>query len=144
MAGASFSDVPHPNFLSPSACSDWQRAWEGPKGSLTTMLRNYLKNYHSPSYGALMTHINSRLHGNPLALHDYMRQERKRSHVGQEVRLEGELDNLKQPELSSLVRLVCCIMVYFVGSLIAVLSIVHRIWTISCIYDRLYSIRFPH
>jgi hypothetical protein len=55
-----YSDVPHPNVvsieylllrdsgvyvcrqLSLSACSDLQRAWEGPKGSLTTVLCNYL------------------------------------------------------------------------------------------------------
>ncbi len=54
------SDEPHPNVvsiertllsdsrvhvcrqLSLSACSDLQRAWEGPKGSLTTVLCNYL------------------------------------------------------------------------------------------------------
>jgi hypothetical protein len=54
------SDVPHANVvsirrlllwdsgshtrrqLSLSACSDLQRAWEGPKGSLTTVLCNYL------------------------------------------------------------------------------------------------------
>jgi hypothetical protein len=55
-----YSDEPHPNVvsiehllfgdsrfhvcrqLSLSACSDLQRAWEGPKGSLTTVLCNYL------------------------------------------------------------------------------------------------------
>jgi hypothetical protein len=55
-----YSDVPHPNVvsigrpllrdsvphvcrqLSLSACSDLQRTWEGPNGSLTTVLCNYL------------------------------------------------------------------------------------------------------
>ncbi len=55
-----YSDEPHPNVvgierlllrdsgphvclqLSLSACLDLQRAWEGPKGSLTTVLCNYL------------------------------------------------------------------------------------------------------
>lgn len=55
-----YSEEPHPNIvsirdhlsrssgtyvcrqLSLSACSDLQRAWEGPKGSLTTVLCNYL------------------------------------------------------------------------------------------------------
>ena len=55
-----YSDEPHPNVvsiehlllgdsgphvcrqLSLSACSDLQRAWEGPKGSLTTVVCNYL------------------------------------------------------------------------------------------------------
>jgi hypothetical protein len=55
-----YSEEPHPNVvsiehlllgdsglhvcpqLSLSACSDLQRAWEGPKGSLTTVLCNYL------------------------------------------------------------------------------------------------------
>jgi hypothetical protein len=55
-----YSEEPHPNVvsienrlwrdnglhacrqLSLSACSDLQRAWEGPKGSLTTMLCDYL------------------------------------------------------------------------------------------------------
>jgi hypothetical protein len=36
------SEVLHPNVLSLSACSDLQRAWEGPNGSLTTILCNYL------------------------------------------------------------------------------------------------------
>jgi len=100
-----FSDDSHPNVLSLSACSDLQRAWEGPKGSLTTVLCNYLKKYSSPSYSALMAHINFQLHDNALALHEYTRHERKRSHVGQADRFDGELDNFQQPELSSLVRL---------------------------------------
>ena len=55
-----YSDEPHPNVvsikhlrfrdsglhvfrqLSLSACSDLQRAWEGPKGSLTTVVCNFL------------------------------------------------------------------------------------------------------
>jgi hypothetical protein len=63
------SEEPHPNVvsiehfllgdsglhvcrqLSLSACSDLQRAWEGPKGSLTTVLCNYLSkciSYNGP------------------------------------------------------------------------------------------------
>jgi hypothetical protein len=63
------SEEPHPNVvsiedlllgdsklhvcrqLSLSACSDLQRAWEGPKGSLTTVLCNYLSKrilYNAP------------------------------------------------------------------------------------------------
>jgi hypothetical protein len=35
-------DNPYPTVLSLSACSDLQRAWEGPNGSLTTIVCNYL------------------------------------------------------------------------------------------------------
>jgi hypothetical protein len=94
------SEVPHPNVLSLSACSDLQRAWEGPKGSLTTVLCNYLKKCSRPSYGALMAHINFELHDNALALHEYTRHERKKASG-----FDGELDNFQEPELSSLVKL---------------------------------------
>jgi hypothetical protein len=64
-----YNEEPHPNVvsvehlllgdsgvhvcrqLSLSACSDLQRAWEGPKGSLTTVLCNYLSKcilYNAP------------------------------------------------------------------------------------------------
>ncbi|KAI0277926.1 caspase domain-containing protein [Russula aff. rugulosa BPL654] len=94
------SDEPHPNVLSLSACSDLQRAWEGPKGSLTTVLCNYLKKNSHPSYRALMTHINFQLHDNALALHEYTRHKRK-MHSG----FDGEIHNFQTPELSSLVKL---------------------------------------
>ncbi|KAH9998768.1 peptidase C14, caspase domain-containing protein [Russula vinacea] len=100
-----FSDDSHANVLSLSACSDLQRAWEGPKGSLTTVLCNYLKEYSSPSYSALMAHINFQLHDNALAMHEYTRHERKRTHLGDADRFDGELDNFQQPELSSLEKL---------------------------------------
>jgi hypothetical protein len=99
------SDDAHPTVLSLSACSDLQRAWEGPKGSLTTVLCNYLKKQSNPSYGALMAHINFQLHDNALALHEYTRHERKLEASGQAVHFDGELDNFQEPELSSLVRL---------------------------------------
>jgi len=99
------SEDPHPNVLSLSACSDLQRAWEGPKGSLTTVLCNYLKKHSHPSYGALMAHINFQLHDNALALHDYTRHERKAAAIGQGDGFDGELDNFQEPELSSLVKL---------------------------------------
>jgi len=99
------SEVSHPNVLSLSACSDLQRAWEGPNGSLTTILCNYLKENNSPSYGALMAHINFQLHYNALALHEYTREERKKAHHGRGDGFDGELDNFQEPELSSIVRL---------------------------------------
>lgn len=95
-----YSEESHPNVLSLSACSDLQRAWEGPKGSLTTVLCNYLKKCSRPSYGSLMAHINFELHDNALALHEYTRHERKKASG-----FDGELDNFQEPELSSLVRL---------------------------------------
>ncbi|KAI0297813.1 hypothetical protein B0F90DRAFT_1737856 [Multifurca ochricompacta] len=39
---------PHPNVLSLSACSDLQRAWEGPRGSLTAVLCNFLSKGNLP------------------------------------------------------------------------------------------------
>jgi hypothetical protein len=64
------------------------------------------------------------LHDNALALHEYTRHERKRTHLGDADRFDGELDNFQQPELSSLEKLVCSHHVsVFVGSLIAALFI---------------------
>ncbi|KAH9977499.1 caspase domain-containing protein [Russula compacta] len=101
-----YSEVPHPNVLSLSACSDLQRAWEGPKGSLTTVLCNYLKKNNYPSYGAMMTHINFQLHDNALALHAYTRDQRKKAAHGEgDGFLDGDLDNFQEPELSSLGKL---------------------------------------
>lgn len=95
-----YSEEPHSNVLSLSACSDLQRAWEGPKGSLTRVLCNYLEKCSRPSYGDLMAHINFELHDNALALHEYTRHERKKASG-----FDGELDNFQQPELSSLGKL---------------------------------------
>ncbi|KAI9456372.1 caspase domain-containing protein [Lactarius psammicola] len=50
-------DNPYPTVLSLSACSDLQRAREGPNGSLTTILCNYLKTHIRPSYRELMSYI---------------------------------------------------------------------------------------
>jgi len=100
-----YSKSLHPNVLSLSACSDLQRAWEGPNVSLTTILCNYLKENNSPSYGALMSHINFQLHYNALVLHEYTLEQRKKARHGQGDGFDGELDNFQEPELSSLVRL---------------------------------------
>jgi hypothetical protein len=76
------------------------------------------------------------LHDNALALHEYTRHERKRTHLGDANRFDGELDNFQQPELSSLVRLVCSHH-GFGFRRFTDRRPVHRIWTISCTYDRL-------
>ena len=76
------------------------------------------------------------LHDNALALHEYTRHERKRTHLGDANRFDGELDNFQQPELSSLVRLVCSHHGFGFCRLTDRRP-VHRIWTISCTYDRL-------
>ncbi|KAI0246856.1 caspase domain-containing protein [Lactifluus subvellereus] len=100
-----YHDDPHPNVLSLSACSDLQSAWEGPNGSLTTVLCNYLKTHNHPTYRALMSHINFQLHYNALALHEYTRDQKKKAARGEGSGFDGELDNFQEPELSSLVRL---------------------------------------
>jgi len=100
-----YSEVPHPNVLSLSFHADLQRTWQGPNGSLTTILCNYLKRNSHPSYGALMSHIKSQLHDNALALHEYIREQRKKAYHGQKDEFGGEVDNFQEPQLSSLVRL---------------------------------------
>ncbi|KAI0293727.1 caspase domain-containing protein [Multifurca ochricompacta] len=92
-------------FLSLSACSDFQQAWEGPKGSLTTVVCNYLKTQKQPSYRALMSHINFQLYDNSLALHEYTRYQKRKAARGEGDGFEGDLDNFQVPELSSLVKL---------------------------------------
>ncbi|KAH9968497.1 caspase domain-containing protein [Lactifluus volemus] len=100
-----YSDVSHPNVLSLSACSDLQSAWEGPNGSLTTVLCNYLQTNNHPTYKALMSHINHKLHDNAMALHEYTHDQRKKAARGEGNGFDGDLDNFQEPELSSLVKL---------------------------------------
>jgi len=86
--------------VSLSACADPQRAWEGPRGSLTMVLCDFLKRHPHPSYRELMTHVNFRLHENCRVLHDYTRTQKKQGHD-----FDGELNNFQTPELSSLAKL---------------------------------------
>ncbi|KAI9438731.1 caspase domain-containing protein [Lactarius indigo] len=98
-------DDPYPAVLSLSACSDLQRAWEGPNGSLTTVVCNYLKTHSRPSYRELMSHINFQLHDNALELHKYTRYQKKKATHGKRDGFDGELDNFQEPLLSSLAKL---------------------------------------
>ncbi|KAH9968493.1 caspase domain-containing protein [Lactifluus volemus] len=100
-----YSDIPHPMVISLSACSDLQVAWEGPNGSLTTALCDYLKTNNHPTYKALMSHINHKLHDNAMALHEYTYYQRKKVARGEGNGFDGDLDNFQEPELSSLVKL---------------------------------------
>jgi len=86
--------------LSLSACSDPQRAWEGPRGSLTTVLCNYLHKHPRSSYRKLMSHVNFALHENARELQAYTRQQRREGNG-----FDGELDNFQEPKLSSLWKL---------------------------------------
>jgi hypothetical protein len=86
--------------LSLSACSDPQRAWDAPHGTLATVLCRYLEKHPRPSYRSLMTHVNFVLHGNARELHTYTRQQKK---YGND--FDGEMDNFQQPKLSSLTKL---------------------------------------
>ncbi|KAN0136670.1 Caspase domain containing protein [Lactarius tabidus] len=90
----------HRTALSLSACSDPQRAWEGPRGSLATVLCKYLKAHPRPSYHNLMSHVNFELHANSRDLHAYSLKQKKEG-----VDFDGELDNFQEPKLSSLWRL---------------------------------------
>lgn len=56
------------------------------------------------SYAHLL--LSFELHSNALALHAYTRDRRKKAH-GQDDGFDGEIDNFQQPQLSSLVKLVC-------------------------------------
>jgi hypothetical protein len=111
--------------VSLSACADLQRAWEGPRGSLTAVLCEFLSQQNLnlfviletdmidriaemqplPSYGALMSHVNLQLHTNALALHKYTLQEKKRAARGEGPGFDGELNNFQAPQLSSLSKL---------------------------------------
>ncbi|KAH9041167.1 caspase domain-containing protein [Lactarius hengduanensis] len=99
------NDDPYPTMLSLSACSDLQRAWEGPNGSLTTVVCNYLNTHTHPSYRELMSHINFQLHDNALELHKYTRYQKKQATRGKGGGFDGELDNFQEPVLSSLAKL---------------------------------------
>ncbi|KAH9959977.1 caspase domain-containing protein [Russula dissimulans] len=97
--------VPHPTVLSLSACGDPQRAWEGPRGSLTVVLCEFLAKNPCPSYRTLMSHVNFQLHANCLALHNYTLKEKKKAARGEGPGFDGELSNFQAPQLSSLSRL---------------------------------------
>ncbi|KAN0136668.1 Caspase domain containing protein [Lactarius tabidus] len=86
--------------LSLSACSDPQRACEGPRGSLTTVLCRYLEKHPHPSYRNLMSHVNFALHDLARELHTYTRQQKKEGSD-----FDGELDNFQEAKLSSLWKL---------------------------------------
>ncbi|KAF8267126.1 caspase domain-containing protein [Lactarius quietus] len=99
-------DNPYPNVVSLSACSDLQRAWEGPNGSLTTVVCNYLSSdSHAPVIPALLSHINFQLHDNALELHKYTRYQKVKASHGEGEGFDGELDNFQEPVLSSLAKL---------------------------------------
>jgi len=49
--------IQHATVLSLSACVDLQRAWEGPRGSLTAVLCRFLEKHPNPSYRTLMSHV---------------------------------------------------------------------------------------
>jgi len=100
-----YDPVPRATVVSLSACADLQRAWEGPRGSLTAVLCEFLKMQPLPSYGALMSHVNLQLHTNALALHKYTLQEKKRAARGEGPGFDGELNNFQAPQLSSLSKL---------------------------------------
>jgi hypothetical protein len=103
---------PRATVVSLSACADLQRAWEGPRGSLTAVLCELLETRPSPSYRTLMSHVNFRLHENCRALHDYTRVEKKKAARGQGPGFDGELNNFQAPQLSSLSKLVSVLYVY--------------------------------
>ncbi|KAF8259966.1 caspase domain-containing protein [Lactarius quietus] len=73
---------------------------EGPLGSLTTVLCEYLKEHPHPSYRDMMSHINFALHQNARELHAYTRQQKKEGNG-----FDGEMDNFQEPNLSSLSKL---------------------------------------
>jgi hypothetical protein len=120
-----YDPVPRATVVSLSACADLQRAWEGPRGSLTAVLCEFLSQQNLnlfviletdmidriaemqplPSYGALMSHVNLQLHTNALALHKYTLQEKKRAARGEGPGFDGELNNFQAPQLSSLSKL---------------------------------------
>ncbi|KAI0290173.1 caspase domain-containing protein [Russula brevipes] len=100
-----YNSEPHATVLSLSACADLQRAWEGPRGSLTAVLCDFLKINPLPSYQALMSHVNFQVHTNCRALHEYTRYEKKKAARGEGPGFDGELNNFQAPQLSSLARL---------------------------------------
>ncbi|KAI0299856.1 caspase domain-containing protein, partial [Russula brevipes] len=100
-----YDPEPHATVLSLSACADLRRAWEGPRGSLTAVLCDFLKINPFPSYQALMSHVNFQVHTNCRALHEYTRYEKKKAARGEGPGFDGELNNFQAPQLSSLARL---------------------------------------
>jgi len=97
--------IPRATVVSLSACSDLQLAWEGPRGSLTGVLCEFLKTQPSPSYRILMSHVNFRVHENCLALHKYTLEEKKKAARGGGPGFDGEFNNFQAPQLSSLAKL---------------------------------------
>ncbi|KAH8994265.1 hypothetical protein EDB92DRAFT_1815192 [Lactarius akahatsu] len=90
--------------LSLSASSDPQRAWEGPRGSLTTVLCKYLETQPRPSYRDLLSHINFALHENSHELHKHIR-EQNQAVLRNESDFDGKMVNFQGPLLSSLAKL---------------------------------------
>ncbi|KAI9511062.1 caspase domain-containing protein [Russula earlei] len=100
-----YEDFSHPTAVSLSACADLQCAWEGPRGSLTAVLCDFLKINPSPSYRTLMSHVNFQIHANCRALHEYTLREKKKAARGEGPGFDGELNNFQAPQLSSLTKL---------------------------------------
>ncbi|KAI0246645.1 caspase domain-containing protein [Lactifluus subvellereus] len=100
-----YDPKPRPNVVSLSACADLQRAWEGPRGSLTMVLCDFLGRHPHPSYRELMTHVNFQLYANCCVLHEYTRAQKKMAARGEGPGFDGELNNFQTPELSSLAKL---------------------------------------
>jgi len=100
-----YSIYPHATVLSLSACGDPERAWEGPRGSLTVVLCEFFQKNPYPSYRTLMSHVNFQLHANCLALHNFTLDEKKKAARGEGPGFDGELVNFQAPQLSSLWRL---------------------------------------
>ncbi|KAH9165606.1 hypothetical protein EDB89DRAFT_2008573 [Lactarius sanguifluus] len=94
----------YPIVLSLSASSDPQRAWEGPRGSLTTVLCKYLETQPRPSYRDLLSHINFALHENSHELYKHIREQRK-AVLRNGSDFDGEMVNFQGPLLSSLAKL---------------------------------------
>jgi len=96
---------PRATVLSLSACADPQRAWEGPRGSLTAVLCRFLATTPCPSYRTLMTYVNYQLYENCRLLHEYTRAQKKKAANGDGNGFDGDQNNFQAPQLSSLVRL---------------------------------------
>ncbi|KAI0064213.1 hypothetical protein BV25DRAFT_1914435 [Artomyces pyxidatus] len=98
-----------PSIVSLSSCSDAQRSWEGPEGSMSVIVCDYLKEHPTASYKDLMTHVNFTLHKYTIPLHKWTVQAKKAEARGLQPPgsppVDGEKDNFQTPELSSLVRL---------------------------------------
>lgn len=95
------STVPCANIVSLSACADKQLAWDGPNGSMTQALCQYLRDHNYPTYFELMTHINYNMHKLSRALHEWTRNAKKEARQD----VNGEMNVFQTPVLSSLVKL---------------------------------------